>query len=77
MGKQPSRKAGVANLAALRKSRGITQTQLAETLSVSRMTVARWESGAFEPSLADLVILADYFGVSLDELVGRSSGGNK
>ena len=37
-------------LAMLRKSRGLTQEQLAEQLGVSRQAIARWESGETAPT---------------------------
>ena len=56
----------------LRKSRNLMQKQLAEILNVTSETIIRFESGARRPSLDNLIILADYFGVSLDYLVGRT-----
>ena len=53
----------------LRKERGITQEQLAETLGVSSRTVSRWETGSNLPDLDLLMILADYHGVELRELL--------
>lgn len=55
----------------LRKMRGISQMQLAEAAKVGKSTVGMWEVGRNEPDLATLIWLADYFEVTLDELVGR------
>ena len=74
MNKRTVKKATVANLPALRKSRGITQEQLSKELSVSRVTLARWESGRFQPSLDYIIKLAEYFGVAIDDLVGYKGG---
>lgn len=55
----------------LRISKGITQHKLAEILGVSAQTVTHWEKGDIEPHTADLSHMADYFGVSVDYLLGR------
>lgn len=54
----------------LRSVRGISQADLAEAMDVSRQSVSKWETGASTPDLEKLVKLADYFGLSLDQLVG-------
>ena len=59
------------NLKNLRKSSKIDQYKLAEALSVSSKTVSHWETGYTEPSISQLILLADFFDVSLDELVDR------
>ena len=57
------------NLQFLRQRRGITQEQLAEELDVSRQSVSKWESGASDPSTANLLALAELYGVSVQELL--------
>lgn len=57
-------------LKSLRNRQGITQERLAEALGVSCQSVSRWELGACYPDLELLPALANYFGVTLDELVG-------
>ena len=57
------------NLSSLRKARAINQATLAEVLQVSVKTVSHWETGYTEPSLTQLVQLAEFFDVSLDDLV--------
>ena len=59
------------NLKALRLACGLAQRQLAEKLNISLKTISHWETGYSEPSVSQLVQLADFFDVSLDELVGR------
>ena len=59
------------NLKALRVAKGIAQAKLAELLNISVKTVSHWDTGYTEPSVAQLVFLADFFDVSLDELLGR------
>lgn len=58
----------------LRKKRNWTQQKLAEKAGLSFNAVTKIEQGAAEyPTLRTLLKLADAFGVSLDELVGRKS----
>ncbi len=59
-------------IAALRKARNITQTQLAEYLFLVPQTISKWEMGNSTPDVALLPRIADFFGVSMDELFGRS-----
>ncbi len=53
----------------LRKEKELTQEQLAETLSVSRRTVSRWETGSNLPDLDLLVEMTDLYQVDLRELL--------
>lgn len=53
----------------LRRSRGMSQEQLAEQIGVSRQTISKWESGLSAPDLPKLIALADCFEVTLDLLV--------
>jgi len=53
----------------LRKSKEITQEQLAETLNVSGRTVSRWETGNNLPDISLLVEIADFFDVDVRELI--------
>ena len=53
----------------LRKSRGLTQEELAEALYVSRTAVSKWESGRGYPSIDSLKDISSYFSVSIDELL--------
>lgn len=50
----------------------MTQADLAQALSTTEKTISHWETGYSEPSISQLVTIADYFDVSLDELVGRN-----
>ncbi len=61
------------NLKYLRKLKNIGQAELAQALNVSVKTVSHWETSYTEPSIAQLIQLADFFDVSIDELVGRIS----
>ena len=53
-----------------RELAGLTQTQVAERLNVSEMTVYRWETGRFEPSFAKLQALARLFDHPMEGLLG-------
>ena len=56
-------------LVQLRKSRNLTQEQLAEALGVSRQAVSRWEAGDSTPDMINLLGICDLFGVSADYLI--------
>ncbi len=53
----------------LRKSRGLTQEELAETIFVSRTAISKWESGRGYPSIDSLKEISSYFSVSIDDLL--------
>ena len=53
----------------LRKQKGITQEELAESLYVSRTAISKWESGRGYPNIDSLKIIARFFGVTIDELL--------
>ena len=53
----------------LRKNKGLTQEELAETLYVSRTAISKWESGRGYPSIDSLKEIAKYFSVTIDELL--------
>lgn len=52
----------------LRKARGITQEQLANAIGISFQSVSKWENGIALPDITLVPMLANYFGVSMDEL---------
>ena len=53
----------------MRKEKGLSQEELASRLEVTRQTVSKWELGDSTPDLDKLVLLAELFEISLDELV--------
>lgn len=53
----------------IRKKKGLSQEGLAMELGVSRQTISKWESGQSYPDFERLVMLSDYFDMTLDELV--------
>ena len=58
------------NLKRLRRARDMTQEDLAALLGVSYQSVSRWENGACYPDLELLPTIADFFGLSVDQLLG-------
>ena len=60
------------NIYRFRTERNMSQLDLAEALEVSRQSVSKWETGTAVPELDKLMKMSDLFGISLDELVGRS-----
>lgn len=52
----------------LRRTKGLTQEQLAEVLSVTAQSVSKWENGLSAPDLTLLPIIARFFGITMDEL---------
>jgi len=59
-----------AVIAAKRKEKGITQEELAGFLGVSKPAVSKWESGQCYPDITLLPVIATYFGIRMDELMG-------
>ena len=59
------------NIRRLRGERSLTQEQLAYELGVSPQAVSRWETGGALPDVSMLPVIADFFDVTLDELMGR------
>ena len=57
------------NLISLRSVNEIGQIQLAKEIGVSKGTISLWENGLREPTLSNLIALANFFNISLDELV--------
>ena len=53
----------------LRKSKGMTQEELAEALFVSRTAISKWESGRGYPSIDSLKEISRFFSVTIDELI--------
>ena len=58
------------NIREKRVSLKMTQEFVAESLGVSRQAVAKWESGASDPSTSNLIALSRLFQIPADELIG-------
>ena len=56
-------------LMSIRKTKGLSQEELGMELQVSRQTISKWESGQSYPDFQRLVMLSDYFDMTLDELL--------
>lgn len=61
------------NIKELRKERGVTQKELAAAIGVSQGAIFFWEKEINEPTAGCLIKIADYFGVSVDELLSYES----
>ncbi len=61
----------------LRKQKDLTIDELAKIVNVANSSLCEIERGRQEPRLGTLIKLADYFDISLDELVGRERKGDK
>ena len=53
----------------LRKTRGISQEELADKIGVSRQAVSKWESEQSTPDLEKVIIMSDFFGVTTDYIL--------
>ena len=60
----------VNNIRPLRKSAGLTMKQFGALMGVSESTISLYETGKNEPDIKMLIKMAEYFGVTLDTLVG-------
>ena len=56
----------------LRKERRVTQIQLALALNMNQNTISRYENGEREAGYTELIMIADYFNVSVDYLLERT-----
>ena len=55
----------------LRKEKKATQEEIAKYLGIKKQSYSRYELDIAEPNIENLIKLADYFGVSVDYLIGR------
>ena len=58
-------------IARLRRERNMTQEALAECMGVTAQTISKWENSTTCPDVMLLPVLADFFGVTVDDLYGR------
>ena len=58
------------NLKELRQEKNLGQVELAKAIGVSKGVISLWENGLREPTMCSLIILAQFFNISIDELVG-------
>ena len=60
------------NLKSLRTKKGVSQQKLAEFLGLSQQTINKYENHGIEPDIYILCRMADYFGTTIDYLVGHT-----
>ena len=65
-----SREEDFMRLKEIRKSKGLSQLKLAMDLNTNQNTISRYETGEREPSINELIKIADYFNISVDYLLG-------
>ena len=58
----------------LRKRKGLSQVTLAEKLGLSKSTIGAYETGDISPSLEALNLIADFFNVDINYLLGKEDG---
>lgn len=56
-------------IAEMRKNAGLSQTELAKELNISNRTVSKWETGDGLPDIATVPQIAQFFGITVDELL--------
>ena len=61
------------SIRSLREAVGMKQYELAARMGVKQASVSAWESGISTPTVQNLTKLADIFGVTVDEVLGRKS----
>ena len=59
------------NLYILRKRRGLSQEEFAEKIHISRQAVSKWERGEALPDIENLIEIAEFYGVTIDELINK------
>lgn len=59
------------NLKYLRKLKKISQQQLADKLDIDRSTISRWESDDIDPTVSNVISIANLLGIPVADLVGR------
>lgn len=62
----------IQHLRDLRLALGLTQEQAAQQIGITRGILTRYEGGSRLPSVSQLMLIADFYGVSTDYLLGRT-----
>ena len=60
------------NLSRLRRDKGLTLEEVADRVGATRQAVGKWETGESTPDLAHAAALAEFYGTSVDYLLGRT-----
>lgn len=63
----------VKNLKSERTKKGISQHQLGEIIGLSQQSIHKYETQLIEPDISTLIKLADFFGTTVDYLIGHKS----
>lgn len=58
-----------------RTANGYSQSSLAKATDIKQQNISRWESNIHLPDIMECIKLADFYGITLDELIGRDSRG--
>lgn len=61
----------------LRENMGLSQYTFAEQIGIAQSTVGGWEAGKREPNFSTILKIADFFGVTVDYLLGRDKANKK
>jgi transcriptional regulator with XRE-family HTH domain len=56
----------------LRTEKGVSQQEIGKLVSMSKMAISHWEKGHSEPSISQLILLAEFFDVTVDYLIGKT-----
>ena len=64
-------------IAELRRREGLTQEALGERIGVTNKTISRWENGNYMPDIETFGLLADIFGISIEELLDGAERADK
>lgn len=67
----------VKNLRKFRIEKKLSQQQLADVIGTTQQSINKYENHGTEPDIETLIKLADYFEISVDQLVGHSAPGSK
>lgn len=59
-----------------REVNGLTQSELAKSTGISQENISRWESNKVIPNIDFCVRLADFYGITVDELIGHDYARN-
>ena len=62
------------NLKYIREEKNISVYDIEKDIKISHQNLYKWEKALSEPSIVNCIKLADYYDISLDELVGRNYG---
>jgi len=63
----------VKRLRELMEEKNLNQVKLAEKVGIKQNTISAWLNGKKEPSISSLWLLADYFNVEIDYIIGRKN----